>query len=396
MIITRAFPEGRSRGGQGKTTLLLPKNNERGQCNISYRDSQPIRTISYKTPSQCRLCKSAQVDARKQLQIFQLYQRVYRHMNIDTTPYLKRSSPKHLLTPAIATLKPTPLHIYITLLHPPPHPRSQPKPPSLPPSSTTSKQPIHSLMRQLDPQKSRRIRRHRPRHRRPHPREKRPQPPTPIQPPHRPPNRRPPLRTLQPALNRIDRKHRDPHGHAGGPPGRHHRRQTQRARRLPVGILGRHHALDILVGGEVRGAARPVAGERHQRAAEDGADAAFGVELADDVEAAGVAGLFAGAEGFLALDLEEHFDALEGGGDEGHGDGGEEASEGELGDRVGGGRGGGEGVDEAFAHVVALGVGGLVCDEGGGRGIGRGREVTQKLTATVEGRRWLVDVRWRD
>ena len=58
---------------------------------------------------------------------------------------------------------------------------------------------------------------------------------------------------------------------------------------------------------------------------------------------------------FLALDLEEDFDAFEGGGDEGHGDGGEEAGEGDLRDAVlvvGYGR---EGVYEAFPHVVALG-----------------------------------------
>lgn len=78
--------------------------------------------------------------------------------------------------------------------------------------------------------------------------------------------------------------------------------------------------------------------------------------MADDVEAVCVAGFFPGGEGFLALDLEEDFDALEGGGDEGHGDGGEEAGGGDLGDGEGGVGGGlgGEATDEGFADVIAL------------------------------------------
>jgi hypothetical protein len=47
--------------------------------------------------------------------------------------------------------------------------------------------------------------------------------------------------------------------------------------------------------------------------------------LSHDVYAAAVFGFLAWSEGFLALDLEEHFYALEGGGDGCHGDGGEEA-----------------------------------------------------------------------
>lgn len=123
---------------------------------------------------------------------------------------------------------------------------------------------------------------------------------------------------------------------------------------MAVRVRGRHLAFDVLVRGEVGGGARPVAGEGHGAAAEDAADAAVGVELAHDVEAAGVAGLFAGGELFLALDLEEDFDALEGGGDESHGDGGEESGRGDLADAVlvvGYGR---EGLYEALAHVVAL------------------------------------------
>jgi hypothetical protein len=243
-------------------------------------------------------------------------------------------------------------------------------------------------MRQFDPQKRRRIRRHRPRHRRRKPWEKRPQPPISIQAPHRPPDRRPPLRALQPALDRIHRKHRDPHRHARARPRHRNRTQTQLPLRLPLRVLRRHPPLRVFISREIRRGAGPVARERHGRAAENAADAAVLVELADDVDATGVAGFLAGGERLLALDLEEDFDALEGGGDEGHGDGGEEAGGGDLGDGEGGGGGGlgGEGADEGFADVVALGGG-----EGGlewmGRALGEGyREgLTQKLTATGRG-----------
>ena len=126
--------------------------------------------------------------------------------------------------------------------------------------------------------------------------------------------------------------------------------------------MGGQSPLHILVCGEIGGGAGPVAGERHGRAAEDAFDAAFLVELADDVDAAGVAGFLPRREGFLALDLEEHFDALEGGGDEGHGDGGEEAGGGDLGDAEWGVGGGvrGEAADERFADVIALWWGGSV------------------------------------
>lgn len=247
-------------------------------------------------------------------------------------------------------------------------------------------------MRQLDPQKSRRIRWHRPRHRGPHPRKKSPQTPTRIQPPDRPANRRSPLRALQAALDGIDGEDGDPHGHARGAARRHHGRQTQLPAPVAVGVDGRHRALDVFVRREVRGRAGPVARERHGRAAEHAADAAFFVQLAHDVEATGVAGLFAGGELLLALDLEEHFDAFEGGGDEGHGDGGEEAGAGDLRDAVlvVGDRG--EGLDEAFAHVVALRVGlvGAVVGGEGSRGGG-----TQKLTATRVRGRVLVEGQWQ-
>lgn len=219
------------------------------------------------------------------------------------------------------------------------------------------KHPIHGLVRQLHPQKCRRIRRHRPRQRRPNPRKKRLHPPTPINTPDHPPDRRPPLRALQPRLHGIDREHRDPHRHARGPSRRHHRREAQIARGFPVRVFGRHFPLYVLVGREVCGASGAVTRERHYAPAEDAADAAFAVELPDDVESAGILGLFVGGEGLLALDLEEHFYALEGGGYERHGDGGEEACGGHLGDGEGlvGGGCGREAPDEGFADVVALG-----------------------------------------
>jgi len=55
----------------------------------------------------------------------------------------------------------------------------------------------------------------------------------------------------------------------------------------------------------------------------------------------------------LTLDLKKDFYALEGGGYQGLGDGGEEAGGGELGDGEAGGGDGAEGGDEAFAEVVA-------------------------------------------
>ena len=237
----------------------------------------------------------------------------------------------------------------------PPHPITLPQ--RAQPHTPTSKHPIHRLMRQLDPQESRRIRRHRPRHRRREPRKKSPEPPIRVQAPNRATDRRPTFRALQPALDGIDGEDGDPHGDAGARPRDRHGRETELALRLAGdGVFGRQPALHVLVGGEISGGAGPVAGEGHGGAAEDAFDAAFGVELADDVEAVGVAGFLAGGEGFLALDLEEHFDALEGGGDEGHGDGGEEAGGGDLGDGEWGGGGGvrGEAADEGFAHVIAL------------------------------------------
>lgn len=159
------------------------------------------------------------------------------------------------------------------------------------------------------------------------------------------------LSRLQPALDGVDREDRDPHGHASRTTGRHDGSEAQLAG-LAVGRLGREAALDDLVGGEVGGGAGPVAGEGHGGAAEDGAHAALLVELAHDVEAAAVLGLLARRELLLALDLEQDLDALEGRGDERHGDGGEEAGGRGLGDGelvVVDGR---HGRDELLADVV--------------------------------------------
>lgn len=130
------------------------------------------------------------------------------------------------------------------------------------------------------------------------------------------------LRGLQTGLDSVDGEDGDPHGDAGGGTGARHGGQAELAGGLALGVLGAHLALDVLVGGEVGGAAGTVPGEGGDAAAEDAADAALAVELADDVEAAVVLWLLAGSELLLALHLEDDLDALEGGGDGGHGDGG--------------------------------------------------------------------------
>lgn len=140
------------------------------------------------------------------------------------------------------------------------------------------------------------------------------------------------LGRLQPRLDRVDGKHGDPHGHASRRPGARHCRQAKLARGFSGGrVHGGEFPLDVLVRGEVGGRAGPVAGQGGSGAAEDGANAAFAVELADDIDTARVAGLLAWLE-LLVLDLEDDFDALEGGGDGGHGDSGEETGGGDLGD----------------------------------------------------------------
>ena len=136
-------------------------------------------------------------------------------------------------------------------------------------------------MRELDAQKRRRIRRHSPRHRGRKPGEKRLQPAVPIQPLDRAADGRFPLRALQPALDRVDGEHGDPHGHAGA--GARDRDGPETEFRgssvwvRAVVFWRGHFALHVLVGGEIGGAAGPVASERHGRAAEDAADSALPV-----------------------------------------------------------------------------------------------------------------------
>ena len=168
-----------------------------------------------------------------------------------------------------------------------------------------SKKPVHGLVRQLHPQKRRRVRRHRPRHRRPHARKEGLEPPSPIHLAHHlaHPIRLPLLGPLNPTLDGVDGKDGNPHGHARGPARRHDGRQAQLAAHVPLRVPGRHGALDVLVRGEIGGRAGPIAREGHARAAEDAAQAAGAVELAYDVEAAAVLRLLARLEGLLALDL---------------------------------------------------------------------------------------------
>ncbi len=95
--------------------------------------------------------------------------------------------------------------------------------------------------------------------------------------------------------------------------------------------------------------------------------------MSHDIYAAGVFGFFAWSELFLALDLKQDFDALKRGGDERHGDGGEEARGADLADAVlrdsvlvGNRR---EVLDKGFADAVAPEGDhehGGYADEGGG------------------------------
>ena len=114
-----------------------------------------------------------------------------------------------------------------------------------------------------------------------------------------------------------------PHGHTGQPAGDDHRAKAQIAGCVP---LGRQLLLRDFVRGEVGCAPGTVPGEGGKRSAEDAAHAAFLVQLGHDVQDAGVL-LPSGA---LALHLEEHFRALDRGGDERGGNGGEEARGGYL------------------------------------------------------------------
>lgn len=159
---------------------------------------------------------------------------------------------------------------------------------------------------------------------------------------------------LQARLDGVDGEDGDPHGDSGGGTGAGDGGQAELAAGLAGGrVDGGQAALDVLVGGEVCGAPGPVAGQGCGAAAEDGAHAALAVQLAHDVQAAVVARLLARGEA-LVLDLQDDLYALEGGGDGGHRDGGEEARGRDLGNGEGAVGGGlGRAADDGLAQVVA-------------------------------------------
>lgn len=210
-------------------------------------------------------------------------------------------------------------------------------------------------MSQLDAQEGSSVSRHRPSQRRRKPREESLVTTRPVQLLNDTANRHVALGGLQPALDGIDREDGDPHGDTGARASNSNRAQAELAAGLARdGVLGRQRLLDVLVGGKVSGRTGAVAGQSGDGAAEDGAHTALLVELADHVHATRVLGLLAGRELLLALDLQDHLDALKGGGDGGHGDGGEEAGGGDLGNgEVAVGRDGGGGPDDLLAEIVA-------------------------------------------
>lgn len=162
------------------------------------------------------------------------------------------------------------------------------------------------------------------------------------------------LGSLEARLDSVDGEDGDPHGDTGGGSGAGDGRQAELAGGLAGdGVLGAEGALDVLVGGKVGGRAGTVAGKGGGAAAEDAAHTALTIELADDIETTAVLGLLAGGELLLALDLQDDLDALEGGGDGGHGDGGEETGGGGLSDGQTVGGDGGDVADELLAEVVA-------------------------------------------
>ena len=162
------------------------------------------------------------------------------------------------------------------------------------------------------------------------------------------------LGCLESALDCVDREDGDPHRHAGGGTCAGDSGQTQFSVGLSSDrVLGRQLSLDVLVRGEVGGGSRAITGQGGRGATEDGSDTAFLVELPYDIQAAAVLGFLAGRELLLALDLQHDLDALKGGGDGGHRNGGEETGCRDLGDREGAIRTGlRNAAHEVLAHVV--------------------------------------------
>ncbi|KAI6759756.1 hypothetical protein HG530_010436 [Fusarium avenaceum] len=130
---------------------------------------------------------------------------------------------------------------------------------------------------------------------------------------------------LAAGLDGVDGEDGDPHGDSGSCSGACNSCETELAAGLSSDRINRRHlALDVLVGGEIGSGTRSVTGEGSGAAAEDTADSTLLVQLADNVDAAVVLGLLARGKLLLALDLQDDLDALEGGGDGRHGNGGDE------------------------------------------------------------------------
>lgn len=158
---------------------------------------------------------------------------------------------------------------------------------------------------------------------------------------------------LEARLDGVDGEDGNPHGNTSTSAGAGDGSEAQLTGGLASdGVLGAESALDILVGGEVGSGSRTITSESGDAAAEDGANTAFAVELANDVHTATILGLFAGGKLLLALNLENNLDSLKGGGDSRHGNGGEEASGGELGQGEAIWADSGDVVDELFADII--------------------------------------------
>lgn len=132
---------------------------------------------------------------------------------------------------------------------------------------------------------------------------------------------------LQAGLDGVNGKDRNPHGNTGGSTGACDGRQAELSTGLTSdGIDGSHGALDVFVGSKISSRARAVAGKGSSATAEDAAETALAIELANDIDTTVVLWLFARSELLLALDLQNDLDTLEGGGNGSHGNSGEEAS----------------------------------------------------------------------
>lgn len=190
----------------------------------------------------------------------------------------------------------------------------------------------HRLMGQLYTSKRRRIRRDCTSHSGPDTREESLQATTRMDALDGAADRWPTLRTLQPGFDGVDGENGDPHGDTRSTTGDHDGRHAQRAGLSCRGVFGREFPLDNLVGCKVKGRTGPVTRECHGRATEHGANAALLVQLPYDVDAARVLWLLARCALLLALNLQEHLDTLERGGDDGLRDGAEESGGRDLSD----------------------------------------------------------------